>query len=69
MSTWKSAADTGENGDSDRVSPVAPDKTEPPKASDVAVVSLEIDLEPEGGGDPYNSTGKHMVEQIRKYED
>ena len=46
--------------------PDVPDET-PLKG--VSVLSLEIEDDDEAGGDPYNHTGSHYVEALRRRED
>ena len=65
MSTWKTAPESAEKP---RVDNPVPEST-PVRPRDVELVSLEVDLEPEAGGDPYNSTGKHLVERLRDLEE
>ena len=73
MSTWKSASENAEKPSVDNTAPATTDTDVPPAApatrDDVEIVSLEVDLEAEPGGDPYNSTGKHLVEHLRRHED
>jgi hypothetical protein len=37
-------------------------------AQDVEITSLEIEQDPDQGGDPYNRTGQHCVVEIPKDE-
>jgi len=73
MSTWKNASENAAKPSVDSTVTGTTDIDAPPTsintAREVAIVSLDVDLEPEDGGDPYNSTGKHLVDKIRKYED
>ena len=73
MSTWKSARNVADEAAKKAVtdqarSPVSELKP-PPKTGDAEVVRLEIDLDAEPGGDPYNCTGQHLLDAIRQFEE
>ena len=66
MSTWNPTDTVAEVG-------VGGASTAAAGAGDAALsitenTSLEIDMDAYEGGDPYNSTGQHLVELLRKLE-
>lgn len=64
MSTWKSARHESATGVERKPAPLGNDEQQPaPKA--VEITALELEVDPEIGCDPYNSTGQHLVEAIR----
>ena len=64
MSTWKSVRGDAATGSVRKPAPVDDEvQEEPPKA--VAITALELEVDPEIGCDPYNSTGQHLVEAIK----
>ena len=68
MSTWKSARDDDASRPAEKEQPPETDAENPP-APQVEVTSLEIDAEAEFDCDPYNRTGQHLVDAIRRYKD
>ncbi len=64
MSTWKSARDESATGAERKPAPLDEVQQEPPKA--LKITALELDVDPEIGCDPYNSTGQHLIEAIKK---
>lgn len=67
MSTWKSARGDAATGAERKPAPVDDEvRDQPPGAVDVTALELEVD--PEIGCDPYNSTGQHLVDAIRNRE-
>lgn len=64
MSTWKAARAEAAAGEERKPAPVDSDaEKEPPKA--VEITALELEVDPEIGCDPYNSTGQFLVEAIK----
>ena len=63
MSTWKSVRGDASTGAGRKPAPVAHDREAPPKA--VEITALELEVDPEFGCDPYNSTGQHLVAAIK----
>lgn len=64
MSTWKSVRGDAATGAVRKPAPVDDEaQEEPPKA--VEITALELEVDPEIGCDPYNSTGQHLVEAIK----
>ena len=67
MSTWKSVRSESAAGAERKPAPLDDEtQQEPPKA--VEITALELEVDPEIGCDPYNSTGQHLVEAIRNLE-
>lgn len=67
MSTWKSVRGDVATGAERKPAPVDDEvHAEPPRA--VAITALELEVDPEIGCDPYNSTGQHLVEAIKNRE-
>lgn len=48
--------------------PVDPESEQPP-AAQVEITSLEVEVDPEIGCDPYNSTGQFCLEELKKFEE
>ena len=70
MSTWKSAKEGAQGTAADAVTEQASaGLTKVSEPSKVKALKLELDLDAEPGGDPYNCTGQHLLEAIRQYED
>lgn len=67
MSTWKSVREAA------RQEPATQDvsvdtESVPPPAPQAEITSLEIEVDPEIGCDPYNSTGQFCIEDLKKLE-
>jgi len=67
MSTWKSATVAAQQEPVTQDSPADTELEQPP-APQVEITSLEIEVDPEIGCDPYNSTGQFCVEEIKKFQ-
>lgn len=64
MSSWKSARHESATGAERKPAPLDNEQQQvPPKA--VEITALELEVDPEFGCDPYNSTGQHLVEAIK----
>ena len=68
MSTWKTHRDGASQQAHKKQPPHDADVQELPVPK-VEVVNLEIVLDDETGYDPYNCTGEHCLEEIRKQQD
>lgn len=66
MSTWKSVRGDASTGTERKPAPVEHEREAPPKA--VEITALELEVDPEIGCDPYNSTGQHLVDAIKNLE-
>lgn len=65
MSTLKSARVAAQQEPVKQDVPVDTELEQPP-AAQVEITSLEIEVDPEIGCDPYNSTGQFCVEELKK---
>ena len=68
MSTWKSGKE--------KLADAAPRKQPPIETEvqvwpvpEVEVTTLELVSDDEPGCDPYNSTGEHLLEKLRRFDD
>ena len=68
MSTWKTHRD-GAPQQANKKKPPHDLEVEELPVPKVEVVNLEIVLDDEPGYDPYNCTGEHCLEEIRKHQD
>ena len=66
MSTWKRSKPESSNSTRDPASrrPI----TELSAAPKATIKALDLNIDPDAGGDPYNRTGHFLVEELRKYE-
>jgi len=67
MSTWKSVRNDAATGAERKPASVDNEVQEAPLKA-VEITALELEVDPEIGCDPYNSTGQHLVEAIKKLE-
>ncbi|MDH3748590.1 MAG: hypothetical protein OER97_10315 [Gammaproteobacteria bacterium] len=68
MSTWKSARVAAQQEPVKQDVPADTESEQPP-APQVKITSLEIEVDPEIGCDPYNSTGQFCIEEIKKFKE
>lgn len=68
MSTWKTHID-GVPQRADKKQPVQDTEVQVWPVPQVEVVNLEIAPDDESGYDPYNTTGEHCLEEIKKHQD
>ena len=67
MSTWKHADDDVVDESKDELArTMAEDEVELPPPPAVEVTSLELDIDDDAGGDPYNCTGQFCVPAFDK---
>lgn len=67
MSTWKAVRDAAQTEPVKPEVPVDTDAEQEPTPQ-VEITSLEIEVDPEIGCDPYNSTGQFCVVELKKFD-
>ncbi len=68
MSTWKAGKDKATDAAARKQPPIETEVQVWP-VPEVEVTNLELVMDDEPGCDPYNSTGEHLLEKIRRYDD
>lgn len=67
MSTWKSVRGESETGAEREPAPFDNEEQQVPLKA-VEITALELEVDPEIGCDPYNSTGQHLVEAMKSLQ-
>lgn len=68
MSTWKIGKDRATDAVPRKRPPIETELQIWPKP-EVEATTLELVSEDVSGCDPYNSTGEHLLEHVRRYDD